>query len=423
MRPRNINEFVGQDHLLGSGRPLRRIIENRIIHSMILWGPPGSGKTTLAKILATNVHAYVETISAVLAGMKDIREIVIKAKEIRQINNKSTILFVDEVHRFNKFQQDAFLPLIEEGFLTLIGATTENPSFELNNALLSRSRVYVLKRLQEDDILQIINQALIDKERGLGNRKLIITDEVRRKIVRIADGDARRALNLLEISSNFIETKDGEITNELLTEILDTNLRNFDKKGEIFYDQISALHKAIRGSDPDAALYWFCRIIDGGCDPHYVIRRTIRIASEDIGNADPRALTLALDAANVYERLGTPDGELALAQSIIYMACAAKSNAVYIAFEEAMNDVRTHGSLEVPLHLRNGTTKLMKQLGYGKNYHYPHNENNAYVVDENYLPNELPSSRYYRPVLRGLEIKIREKLEYLRQLVSEKSKK
>ncbi len=418
MRPRCVDEFIGQQHLLGRGKPLRLAIENKVLHSMILWGPPGSGKTTLAKLLAVSVGANVESISAVLAGVKDIREVVGRAKNIRETKNQPTILFVDEVHRFNKAQQDAFLPFVEEGILTLIGATTENPSFELNSALLSRARVYVLKRMSEKDILQVINQALFDEERGFGRRQIIFPEKLREKIAHIADGDARQALNFLEICVDFAENKAGkeEISDELLQEILPEGMRRFDKGGEVFYDQISALHKAVRGSSPDAALYWFCRMLDGGCDPLYIARRIIRMASEDIGNADPRALTLALEATATYERLGSPEGELAIAQAVIYMAVAAKSNACYVAFGEAMHDVKEYGSLEVPLHIRNAPTKLMKQLGYGKDYRYAHDENEAYAAGENYLPEGLSKRQYYRPTSRGLEIKISEKLAHLRKL-------
>lgn len=423
MRPRTVDEFIGQVHLLGKNKPLRRAIENKILHSMILWGPPGSGKTTLAKLLAASVNANIESISAVLAGVKDIREIVNRAKAIRATKNQPTILFVDEVHRFNKAQQDAFLPFVEEGVLTLIGATTENPSFELNSALLSRARVYVLKRMQEDELLQVINQALTDKERGFGKRNIIFAVELRKKIARLADGDARQALNFLEICIDFAKSTDKgeEIAEELLQEIFTEGMRRFDKRGEVFYDQISALHKAVRGSSPDAALYWLCRMFDGGCDPEYLARRIVRMASEDIGNADPRALTLALEAAEVYERLGSPEGELALAQTIIYLAIAPKSNAVYIAFGEAMADVKEYGSLEVPFHIRNAPTRLMQHLGYGKNYRYAHDEEGAYAAGENYLPEGLPKKQYYRPTPRGLEIKIGEKLAYLRKLDKKKN--
>ena len=421
MRPREINEFIGQIHLLSEGKPLRRAIENKILHSMILWGPPGSGKTTLAKLLAASANAHVVGISAVLAGVKDIREVIELAKNIRVTKNQPTVLFVDEVHRFNKAQQDAFLPFVEDGTLTLIGATTENPSFELNSALLSRTRVYVLKRMREDEILQVINQALADSERGFGARKIIFLEELKKNLAHAADGDARQALNFLEICVDFAEaTEEGEIISQnALNEILTDGVRRFDKGGEVFYDQISALHKAVRGSSPDAALYWFCRMLDGGCDPEYIARRVVRMASEDIGNADPRALTLALEAWQVYERLGSPEGELAVAQAVIYMAIAAKSNACYVALGEAKADVKAYGSLEVPLHIRNAPTKLMTQLGYGKNYRYAHNETNAYAAGENYLPEGMPKQQYYRPVPRGLEIKIGEKLEQLKKMDTE----
>ncbi len=418
MRPRVIDEFIGQPHLLGLGKPLRSVIENRVLHSMILWGPPGSGKTTLAKLLAASVNASIESISAVLAGVKDIREVVKRAMELRNSSNMSTVLFVDEVHRFNRAQQDAFLPFVEDGTLTLIGATTENPSFELNSALLSRARVYLLKRMDENEILQIIDQALADQERGLGGLQLQLALDLRQKIAHMADGDARQALNFLEICADFAEIKDGraEVTEGLLKDLFAQGMRRFDKGGEVFYDQISALHKAVRGSAPDAALYWFCRMVDGGCDPLYIGRRIIRMATEDIGNADPRALTLAIEAVQVYERLGSPEGELALAQAVIYMAVAPKSNATYVAYNEAMSDVREYGSLEVPLHIRNAPTKLMKELGYGKNYRYAHDEDGGYAAGENYLPDGLPKRNYYSPVMRGLEIKIAEKLAALRKL-------
>lgn len=424
LRPTSIDEFIGQTHLLAPGKPLRRAIDQGVLHSMILWGPPGTGKTTLARLMAEKTHARFEKLSAIFAGVKDIRAIVEEAKKARVESGQATILFVDEVHRFNKAQQDAFLPFVEDGTLILIGATTENPSFELNNALLSRARVYVLKRLSEEELLQVIARALQDKERGLGRMPIDFSLELQKILVQAADGDARQLLNLLEIIADFAEPNKTVssthpsllITKELLSEVIQENLRRFDKGGEAFYDQISALHKSVRGSSPDAALYWFARMLDGGCDPLYIARRAVRMASEDIGNADPRALQLAINACEVYERLGSPEGELALAQAIVYMACAAKSNAVYVAFNEAMRDAKEYGSLEVPLHLRNAPTKLMKELGYGKRYRYAHDEPGAYAAGESYLPEELKDRSYYHPTLRGLEAKIAEKLAYLKEL-------
>lgn len=418
LRPRNLSEFFGQQHLIAANKPLYQAVANHNLHSMILWGPPGTGKTTLAKILAESSDARMESISAVLAGVKDVRAVVERAEKALQMYKQATVLFVDEVHRFNKSQQDAFLPHVESGLLTLIGATTENPSFELNNALLSRARVYVLKRLEEDDILAIINAALTDKERGLGARNLEVSDEIKNMLAKAADGDARQALNYLEICADFSKSKNGKeiIDLETVKEVLAGGLRRFDKGGENFYDQISALHKSVRGSSPDAALYWLCRMLDGGCDPEYIARRVVRMASEDIGNADPRGLTLAIDAWQAYERLGTPEGELALAQAVVYLASAPKSNATYTAFKEAMRDAKNYGSLEVPLQLRNAPTKLMKDLDYGKEYRYAHDEEGAYAAGENYFPEKLGKKQYYKPVNRGLEIKIAEKLRQLRDM-------
>lgn len=424
MRPQCLDDFIGQAHLLGEGKPLRQTLESGSLHSMLFWGPPGTGKTTLARMISQLSDAEFLSLSAVLSGVKDIRAAVEQAKQIRSMNGRNTVLFVDEVHRFNKSQQDAFLPYVEDGTLIFIGATTENPSFELNNALLSRARVYVLKRLDNETIREIIDRALTDKERGIGNRAIVIDDELRDLLAEAADGDARKALNLLEIVSDLAET-DGEqevIHRETLLEVISDGVRRFDKGGEAFYDQISAMHKSVRGSDPDASLYWLIRMLDGGCDPLYVARRIVRMASEDIGNADPRALQIAMNAWDVQERLGSPEGELALAQAVMYMACAAKSNAVYKAYNAARDDVQQHGSLEVPLHLRNSPTKLMKELGYGKKYRYAHDEPEAYAAGEHYFPEEMKAKTYYHPVPRGMEIKISEKLAHLREL-DKKSKK
>ena len=417
LRPDILKHYFGQQHLLAQGKPLRQALEHGDLHSMILWGPPGSGKTTLAHILAASANAHIESMSAVFAGVKDLREVIAIAKQKRQ-ENVATVLFIDEIHRFNKAQQDALLPVVEDGTLTLIGATTENPSFEVISALLSRARVYVLKRLTESDLLQIIDHALADSVDGYGQLQLEFHENLRQQLAQIADGDARRCLNFLEIAIELAQAE-GEplqITETIIGALLEGNHRIFDKGGEQFYDQISALHKAVRGSCPDAALYWLCRMLDGGCDPLYLARRVVRMANEDIGNADPRGLRLALDAWETYERLGSPEGELAIAQTVVYLAVAPKSNAVYKAFGAAMRDAKANGSLPVPLHIRNAPTKLMHQLGYGKNYRYAHDEENAYAAGEKYFPDEMEVQRYYHPADQGLESKIKEKLTRLRQL-------
>jgi putative ATPase len=416
MRPRNLDEYVGQRHVLAPGKPLRQAIDAGRLHSMILWGPPGTGKTTLARMVAQRAQAQFLALSAVMAGVKDIRAAVEQAREARAASGRATILFLDEVHRFNKAQQDTFLPYLEDGTLTFIGATTENPSFEVVSALLSRARVYVLRSLTGEDLVELLRNALADVERGLGDENLQASDEALDLIARAADGDGRRALNMLELAASLVDTAGATraIDLKIAEEVASGTRRRFDKGGDQFYDQISALHKAVRGTDPDGALYWLCRMLDGGCDPHYIARRIVRMAVEDIGLADPRAFALTLEAWEAYDRLGSPEGDLALANAVVFLAVAPKSNAVYVAMGEVMADIERYGTLDVPARFRNAPTRLMKSLGHGQGYRYAHDEPDAYAAGERYLPDELPDRRYYRPVPRGLEIKIGEALARLR---------
>ncbi len=422
MRPSTLEEYIGQSHLVGPGKPLRRMVETGHCHSFILWGPPGVGKTTFAQLLSHALEAQFIEISAVMSGVKEIRAAVDQAKQLRMMNGTQTVLFVDEVHRFNKSQQDAFLPFIEDGTFLFIGATTENPAFELNSALLSRARVYRLKTPTAEDIQTVLEKALKDHEKGIASYAFEISEYFLSVLAQAADGDIRRGLNFLEILSDLVEPN-TEVTEAQLEDVLGGSVRRFDRKGDVFYDQISAFHKSVRGSSPDGALYWMARMLDGGCDPLYIARRLLAIASEDIGNADPRALQVGLNAWDIFERVGPGEGNRAIAQAAVYMASAPKSNAVYQAFNQVMSDVASQPSYDVPNHLRNAPTSLAKNMGHGEDYRYAHNEEHAYAAGENYMPEELAEMRYYQPTDRGLEKKIQDKLSWLAELDEDSSLK
>jgi putative ATPase len=418
MRPQKIEQYFGQQHIIGEGKPLRIVVQKGQCHSMVLWGPPGTGKTTLAEIIALHCDAHIERISAVTSGVKDIRAAIESAKMHAARQSKRTILFVDEVHRFNKSQQDAFLPFIEDGTVTFIGATTENPSFELNSALLSRARVYVLKTLSSEELGDILQRAIDDADKGLGKLNLQIEEHARHLLIELSGGDARRLLNYLELAADFVP-QDGEvnlITSEIIKEAVGGKVAQYDKGGDQFYDLISAFHKSVRGSAPDAALYWYARMLCAGCDPLYVARRLLAIATEDIGNADPRAMQVCLNAWDIFQRVGPAEGERAIAQATLYCASAAKSNAVYKAFKAAVNDAKALPDYQVPAHLRNAPTSLMKGLGFGQEYRYAHDEPYAFAAGENYMPEEIQDNQYYQPNERGLESKLKAKLDYLAEL-------
>ncbi len=422
LRPTSLQDYIGQEHLLGEDKALRKVIESGQLHSMIFWGPPGVGKTTLAKLLANYAKAEFLALSAVMDGVKEIRACIDQAKYFQQ-QGKTSLLFVDEVHRFNKSQQDAFLPFVENGTVIFIGATTENPSFELNSALLSRARVYKLRGISEQTLKALI-EGVFSRDALLQQHKLKIDADAALFLARVSDGDARRALNLVEMASDLALAENQTLIQmHLVKEIAQESVRQFDKGGDIFYEQISALHKSVRGSSPDGALYWYVRMLDGGCDPLYIIRRVVRMASEDIGNADPRGLQISMDAWQAFERLGSPEGELAIAQAIVYLASAAKSNAVYTAYNQVTELVRNSASYEVPDHLRNAPTSLLKEQGYGQEYRYAHDEDQAYAAGENYLPEQIKQQVFYKPVERGLELKIKNKLDYLANLDRESPNK